>query len=162
MLQPALDQVQSSVNGLHLEKWKIPNQVRDDTAGNVESIRRDIQTTLPSLLATADAKPDSVAAVLPVFRNVDALYDVCLRVAELAQTSAPRLQADALNQARTQLQNARRSLGERLQGTAESQEQRLADVESVLKSRASAAATAPAPVCPPATPAAKKKRRSAS
>ena len=50
-----------------------------DVTNNLGSIRRDIDTGLPPLLTTADGAPDSIAKVMPAYRNVEALYDVPLK-----------------------------------------------------------------------------------
>ena len=158
LMQPALDHLQGNLNGLHVERWKATGGGREEISANVASIRRDIQTTLPPLLAAADASPSSVAAVLPVFRNIDALYDVYLRVVEAAIQFGPRQQGDALEEARTRLDGARRSLGDKLQTAAEARERQLTELRAALNTRPATAA-APSP-CPVPTPAKKKRKPS--
>ena len=162
ILKPSLDQVRLTVNGLRFDKWK--GGVRDEMEANSKSILGDLDTTLPGLLATADAAPDSAVKLLPAFRNVDALYDVLLRIAQAATISAPRPQSDAIAQAMTSLEAARRSLGDRLQQTVETQEQQLGTAQAALRARPSATPaaapevlhiTAPAPVVKPRKPKAK-------
>ena len=126
---------------------------------NLGSIHRDLETTLPGLLATADG--GSVAALVPVSQNLGALYDVLLRVTVVAESSAPSEQTAALEQALTSLEGARRSFTERLQSTAEAQERRVAELQTALSARPAPAvvASAPAP-CKPA-PAAKARKKPA-
>ncbi len=126
ILSPALTSLRQSLAGLRLDKWKAPGPVREETSGNIGSITRDLDGTLPGLLATADAAPLAVSQTLPVFRNVDALYDVLLRVVETADLSAPDSDTDALHRALTQLEDARRSLGDAMESAAVSQENQLA------------------------------------
>src|SRR5580658_2184771 len=54
VLRPSLDTIQQTVSALNLEKWK-GNSVRSEAATNISSIQRDLESTLPPLLATADA-----------------------------------------------------------------------------------------------------------
>jgi hypothetical protein len=80
MMQPGIDAVKQALTAVKVDKWKAAGPVRDETATNIGSIQRDLDATLPGLLTTADGAPDSVTKVFPAYRNVDALYDVLLRV----------------------------------------------------------------------------------
>jgi hypothetical protein len=146
MLQPAIDSIRQALGTVRLDKWKATNPIRDEADSNVGSIRRDIDSTLPPLLTAADGAPDSVTQVLPAFRNVNALYDVLLRVATAARVAAPTQQSAPLDAALVSLEDGRRALGDRLQAAAVSQERRITDLQ--------AAARAVPPPPPVATPAA--------
>lgn len=145
VMQPSLDNVLRTLDDLRPDKWKTSGAMRQETQTNIDSIRQDLTSTLPPLLATADRAPDSVAEVLPAYRNIEALYDVLLRVTETGRLSAPRDQADALNQALTVLETGRRTLGERLQTAAVAREQHVHTLEAAAR----AAAAAPKPVATP-------------
>lgn len=158
LLQPGIDAIRSAMNGIRLDKWKAPEAVRDEADANLNSIRKDLDTTLPGLLATADGAPNSVTRVLPAYRNVEALYDVILRVAAAARVAAPSQQSGPLDQAMMSLDAARRGLGDQLQVSAAATEKQVGDLQVALR----AAQTAPPPPAPaavaaPATPAKKKK-----
>jgi hypothetical protein len=154
MMQPALDLLNQAIGTLRPDKWKASDAVRDDAAANISSIRRDLDATLPQLLATADGAPASVTQMLPAYRNIEALYDVLLRVAEAGRLSAPGDQRSALESARDKLESARRALGDRIQAAALAREQQVHNLQATLR----AIPPAPAPaVCP--TPAPEKKRR---
>lgn len=86
VLRPALDQVQQAVSALNVEKWK-KGTVRDEAGDHISAILRDLHSTLPPLMDTADASPGTITKVLPVSRNVAALYDVLLSVNEAARIS---------------------------------------------------------------------------
>lgn len=145
LITPALGQLRQGLSGLRLDKWKVPGPVREETNGNIGSITRDLDGALPGLLATADGAPGVISKNLPVFRNVDALYDVLLRVVETADLSAPARDADALHQGLTALDNARRAMGDAMETAAVSQEQQVNTLEERLKAQAAAAR----PVVPP-------------
>ena len=106
--------------------------VREATLTNVGSIRRDLEATLPGLLAAADAQPGSVATALPVERNLGALYDVLLRVTVVAEPAAPMEQTSALEHAMKSLEGARRELSDQLQSSAEAQEQKAVAMQKAL------------------------------
>lgn len=156
IMQPALDLLNQAIGTLHPDKWKASDSVRDDAAANISSIRRDLDTTLPQLLATADGAPGSVTQMLPAYRNIEALYDVLLRVAEAGRLSAPGDQRSALESAREKLESTRRALGDRIQAAALAREQQVYSLQAAVR----AIPPAPAPaVCPPPAPVKKRKAR---
>ncbi len=164
-LSPAVDKLRTAVSALRLDKWKAPGPVREDARNNVNSIRRDIDETLPPLLQTADAAPGSVAANLPVFRNIDALYDVLLRVVETAELAAPDTDGDTLRGALTQMEDARRSFGDQIQASAVSAEAQFKALNAQLAAAQQAAKPVPTTVvdntdAKPA-PATRKKKKAA-
>ena len=143
-LQPSLDVLRTALTQLRLERWKASTAIRDEAQSNVGSIQRDVQSTLPALLATADAAPASAAKALSVYRNVEALYDVTLRVDAAARLAAPADQMSALDQALARLDDSRRALGDQLQQTAAAQESQILHLQAALK-----AIPPPAPPPPP-------------
>jgi hypothetical protein len=147
IMQPAIDALQQTLNMLRPEKWKMPGAEREEATANISSITHDLQGTLPSLLASADGAPNSVVQVLPAFRNIEALYDVLLRVAEAGNLSAPDQQRAALEEARVKLEEGRRALGDRLQSAAIAREKEVRDLQAAVRA-VPPPAPAPAP-CPP-------------
>ena len=161
VVQPALGTLRQMLGVVRLDKWKMSKAVRDVTAGNVNSIGKDVDSTLPSLLATADAAPNSVAGMLPVSRNMAALYDVLLRVTVVAETSAPKDQADALEQAMVSLEGTRHTFDDQVQSVAVRRDQQVSELQKALSARpvVTAAPVTPTPVevAPTAHPKRKKK-----
>jgi hypothetical protein len=142
LLQPSLDGLQQAVGGVQLEKWR-KGSVRDEAGVNVSSIQKDLQSTLPPLLAEADA--GTISKVLPVERNISALYDVLLRVVDGARIAAPGDQFMTLQNAMADLEKARQALSDQMQDTAVEQEKQIGTLQVALK-------TQPVPVCPVAPP----------
>ena len=157
-LRPALDVLKTAMGQLKVDKWKASGPVRDEAQSNLGSVQRDVASTLPTLLAAADAAPDSAAKVLPVYRNVEALYDVTLRLVVAARLSAPSDQMSALDQALARLDDARRALGDQLQGIADAQDKQVVRLQAALKAIPPPQPPAPAPPPPkcPTTPVRKK------
>lgn len=155
LLQPGLDGVKTALDGLHVDKWKVPGAVKEETTNNLGSIRRDIDGGLPPLLTAADGAPDSIAKVMPAYRNVEALYDVVLRVSGVARLGAPGQESAALAQALGSLEDGRRALGERLQNASVTQEKQMSDLRAQLKAVPAPVVAAACP--PPPAPAVKKK-----
>lgn len=159
VLAPAIAQIRQTLATLRPDRWKAPGAVAQETASNLGSIQRDLDNTLPGLLASADRNPASVADVLPAYRNIEALYDVLLRVTEISKLAAPGQQSSALQQATASLDDARRNLGDRLQVASAAQNHAIASLQTQLRaSQASATqATAVVPTCQPQPPSAKKR-----
>jgi len=162
-LQPALDTVRQTLEGLHIDKWK-KGSIRDEASGNIDSIRNDLRTNMPPLLQETDSAAGAVSKLLPLSRHVDALYDVLLRVAEASRVIAPDDQAAQLRQALQGLSAARLSLDDRIKGSAESMEKQVADLRSAVQQQAALRTAAPVPVVlpcmalPPARKAVKKSK----
>ena len=139
---------------INVPKWKAPGDVRQTAASDVDSMQRDVSDTLPSLISTALANPAKVSPAFAVYRNVDALYDVLLRVSETAQLAGSN-DARLLEEQRSTLEDARTQLGAALLQSSQTQ-----DAE-VVRLRSAAVAAPPPP--PPAKtviddgPAAKSK-----
>jgi hypothetical protein len=161
IMQRSLDEVRITVGQVRLDKWK-RGSVRDEAGTNIEAIQRDLQGTLPALLKEADAAPTTLSKVLPLSRNIDALYDVMVHLVEQARVSAPGDQAGQLQTAIADLEKARVILDTQIQQTADAQERRVVELRDTVQRqedslKAAAATPAPAPKCPaPPAPAKKK------
>jgi hypothetical protein len=157
LLEPGLDAVKDALATVRVDRWKAPGAVKDETDGNLNSIRRDVDTTLPGLLVIADAAPDSVTKVLPAYRNIEALYDVLLRVMASTRMFGPSQQDAALEQAMINLDAGRRGLGDQMQLAAAAQDKQAGDLRTALKAAQSAPTVSAAAPCPPPPPVKKKR-----
>jgi hypothetical protein len=157
-LQPSLDALQKAMSAVQLEKWK-KGTARDEAGGNISSIQRDLQSTLPALLKDADAAPSSLSKSLAVARNLDALYEVLLRVVDGARTAAPGDQFLELQNVMAYLERSRQTLKDQMQEGAAAQEKRVAELQTALKTMSQAAPVCPVAAAPPAPapPPAKKR-----
>lgn len=143
LLHPALSQVSQAVVGLNISRWKAPGEVRQATQQNVDSIQRDLNSTLPGLLATADAAPDQVSAVFPVYRNIDALYDVLLRVLGTAMLAAPDNEISTVSNALGKLESARADLANSILSTSKNNETEVVRLRTVIQQAVPAAPPTP-------------------
>jgi hypothetical protein len=157
VLQPAVMSLQQTMDSLRVDKWKASKDVKAATTDNIGSIRRDVEGTLPGLVTAADAAPGSLVAMLPLTRNVGALYDVVLRVTVIAESAAPGDQADTLEKSLRGLESARRTLADRQQQMAANEEAKVGDLQKQLSAR-----PVVAPACPPIVAAAPAKTSAAT
>jgi hypothetical protein len=155
-LQPSIEILKSAIGATNVDRWKASTAVKGEASGNLRSIANDVTSTLPALLATADAAPNSAAKILPAYRNADALYDVLLRVVVSANLYAPADQSSALQQALHSLEDSRRALADQLLQAAQAQDTQVARLQAALKA-VPPPPPPPAPVqCAPAPPTRKK------
>lgn|GEM_PF-5387255 len=160
LIAPALNKVASAGSSVDLNKWKGNNAMRSDVDANLASIEKDIEKILPDLLQASDAAPSSVAANLRILMNLDALYNVLLRVDLTGKAAAPTPQLTALEDALQSLDHARVQLGARIAADADTQQQQIAQLQTLVQQQKSQIATlqAPPPPPPPAPKPAARKR----
>jgi len=138
-LQPTVESLHQTLASLNVNKWKAPGDVRGQAQSDVDSMQRDLSATLPDLLSQAKTASTSLAPSFAVYRNVDALYDVLLRVTETA-TLAGAQDARGLEQSRAMLEQGRSQLGAALLQASQAQD---AEVTQLRTAAAAAAAAAP-------------------
>jgi hypothetical protein len=165
-LRPALANVQTAVANLSIPRWKTTPAIRTAAQQDVASIQRDLTDTLPGLVTQADAPAANgqtpLSPAFAVFRNLDALYDVLLRVSETASFAGSAADAANLEDARAQLEDGRAKLGAWLLQSIGAQDAQV--VRLLTPPPPPAAAPAPAKVIvddgpTPAPPAPKPRRK---
>ncbi len=166
IVQPAISNVQRSLGDINIPRWKAPGDVRSAAEQNVASIQRDLSGTLPGLLTQADSAAGSVPPAFNVYRNLDALYDVLLRVYETALLAAPQGEVDELSLALQRVEGARSQLGEAIMQASQQHEADIVKLQAAVKAASASAQAAPppksnviddGPAAPPATAHKKKK-----
>ena len=150
-LQPALNAVHQTVDLARVDKWKKGN-IRDEAAANISQIQRDIDVTLPPMLRDSDTTPASLTKLLPISRNVSALYDVLLRVVEASRVIASDDQVEQLQKALVTLGNARLALSDRMQTMAAAMEKQVADLRANAQQQAALRPIITVPVVLPCMP----------
>ena len=83
-LRQTSQNIDADLGKLRIEKWKADSGVKRDVQGNVESVRRNLQSALPELITQLSNSPEDIAASFNLYRNLDALYDVFGQVVEAA------------------------------------------------------------------------------
>lgn len=144
IMQPALNSVSHAMAGLNISRWKAPGEVRSATQDNTTSIQHDLSSILPGLLAAADAAPAQVSAVFPVYRNIDALYDVLLRVSQTAELAAPQNETNSVADALHALESARSELGNTIVNISKTAEEEAIKLRAAVQQAATVQTAAPA------------------
>ena len=141
-LRPALANVQTAISGLSIARWKAPAATRSAAQQDVASMQRDLNATLPGLITQAEAEsPAALSPAFAVFRNLDALYDVLLRVTETAALAGPASDASSLEDARAGLEDGRAKLGAWLLQSISAQDAQIVHLQASAPSPAGSAAS---------------------
>jgi hypothetical protein len=156
--------MQTDVEKMRIEKWKTDASNKRQTQANADSVRRNLQSALPEIIAQVNASPEDLAASFKLYRNLDALYDVFGSVVESAGAFGSKDEFQSLSNDMTGLESARREMGERMQKLAGAKEDELTRLRVQVKTL-SAAVPPPPPKRiivddtepAPKKPAAKKK-----
>ena len=135
-IRPLSSVVASAVDAVDVGHWKLSRQGKFEIQGDIDSIRRDISGPLPALLDQAKAKPTELAPQWSVVENVNALYDVLVRVTTTATLAASRPEAALLAETEDQLAAARKNLTEQLVAATGSQDKNLAVLRTQLAAMA--------------------------
>lgn len=142
-LRPALANVQNTIANLNVGHWKAPAETRAAIQQDIGSMQRDLNATLPGLVAQAEANPTALSPAFAVFRNLDALYDVLLRVTETAALAGSGSDAGSLEDARAGLEDGRGKLGSWLLQSISAQDAQIVHLQTALAARPVAAPAPP-------------------
>ena len=161
-LQQASEATQADLGKLRIEKWKVDSGSKKQALANVESIKRNLQSALPEIIAQLQNSPEDLNATFKLYRNLDALYDVFGSVAESAGAFGSKDEFQALSNDLNTIERSRRSLGERLENLTASKEAELAQLRTQVRTlQANAAPPTPKKIVvddnEPKKPAGKRK-----
>jgi hypothetical protein len=145
-LRPALANVQTTISSLSVGRWKAPGETRSAVQQDIGSMQRDLNATLPGLMAQAEANPAALSPAFAVFRNLDALYDVLLRVTETAALAGSGSDAGSLEDARAGLEDGRAKLGAWLLQSIGAQDAQIAHMHAMAAARPATPPPAPSKI----------------
>jgi hypothetical protein len=153
--------IQTDLEQTRIERWKTDSSTKRQTQGNVDSIRRNLQSAMPEIVSQLTNSPEDLAASFKLYRNLDALYDVFGSVVESAGAFGSKDEFQSLRNDMNGLENARRSLGERMQKLASAKEDELGRLRAQVKTLSAAPPPPPRKIIvddtePPKKPAKKK------
>jgi hypothetical protein len=154
--------IDGDLSKTRVERWKADSAIKREIQGNVESVRRNLQSALPDMITALSNAPEDLAASFKLYRNLDALYDVFGQVVESAGAFGTKDEYQNLGNDMSSLQSARRMLGERMQNLAAAKETELTRLRNEVKAAQAAPPTPPTKVVvddtePPKKPVKKKK-----
>jgi hypothetical protein len=139
-LQQASMGAQDDISHLRIEKWKTDSGTKRQTQADSESIRRNLQDALPSMLAELKNAPENLALTFKVYRNLDALYDVMTSLTESAGAFGSKEEYQALNKDLSAIEGSRRAFADRMDKLANTKENEIGQLRVELQSARAAAA----------------------
>jgi hypothetical protein len=160
-LQQTARSMQGDLQKTRIEKWKTDGGTKKQSLADVDSIQRNLQSTLPDTIAQLNASPEDLGASFKLYRNLDALYDVFGSVAEAAGAFGSKDEFQSLDNDLNGLKTARRAFAERMQKLTASKEDELTRLRAQVKTLTAAPPAPPKKIVvddtePPKKPAKKK------
>jgi hypothetical protein len=144
-IQSLLGQLQANaqtasrdISMLQIDKWKADKNSKSQAQSNAESLQRNLNSALPGMINEVHVRPDDLAASFKLYRNLGALYDVMSSLAESAGAFGPKNDFQALAVDVSRLDDARRTLGDRIATLASIKEGELTRLRTQLHSAAAA------------------------
>ena len=133
-LEQASQAIQRDLSGLRIDRWKKidPNTKRASQA-DVASIQRNLQTALPEIIAEVRNSPESLASTFKLYRNLDALYDVFVSLAESTGAFGSSDEYQSLQNDLNSVETSRRMFADRVETLAGSKEAELTRLRTELQ-----------------------------
>ena len=135
-LRPALAQITAVLDKVRVDHWKVSRNWKGQLHSDIDSIQQDLASKLPALLAKADASPQQIGPQLAAMQNVNALYDVLVRVSTAASLGGNKSDAGALENAVQELEISRKSAANQLLRAAVAQDQHIAQLQAQVPQNA--------------------------
>src|SRR5262249_24233283 len=121
-LQQASQGAQQNLSHLRIEKWKTDSGTKRQTESDSQSVLRNLQDALPSMLAELKNSPENLALTFKVYRNLDALYDVMTSLTESAGAFGSKEEYQGLSSDLGNLESSRRAFAGRMDKLANAKE----------------------------------------
>jgi hypothetical protein len=144
-LEQASQTTQTDLGRLRIEKWKMDSGYKKETLGNVDSLKRNLQTALPEIMTQLRNSPEDLGTSFKLYRNLDALYDVLGNVAESAGAFGSKDEFQSLSNDLNSFERSRRSFADRMENLSTAKEAELTQLRTQVKTLQAAAAPPPTP-----------------
>ena len=138
-LQQASQAAQENLSHLRIDKWKTDSATKRQTQADSQSILRNLQDALPSMLTDLKNSPENLALTFKVYRNLDALYDVMTSLTESAGAFGGKEEYQTLSQDLGNIEGSRRGFAERMDKLANAKENEIGQLRVELQNARAAA-----------------------
>ena len=138
-LQQASQGAQENLSHLRIEKWKTDSATKRQTEADSQSVLRNLQNALPTMLADLKNSPENLALTFKVYRNLDALYDVLTSLTESTGAFGGKEEYQALSNDLGNIESSRRAFAERMDKLANAKESEIAQLRVDLQTARAAA-----------------------
>ena len=138
-LQQASQSAQENLSHLRIEKWKTDSATKRQTESDTQSILRNLQNALPTMLTDLKNSPENLALTFKVYRNLDALYDVMTSLTESTGAFGGKDEYQALSNDLGNIESSRRAFAGRMDKLANAKESEIAQLRVDLQTARAAA-----------------------
>ncbi len=133
----------SDISRVRMDKWKTDERYKDQAKANADSLQRNLSAALPTLVQAVRANPNSMAASVKLYRNLNAVYDVLVSFSESAGAFGSKEDYNALGRDTANFDNIRRALADQVEQMAAAQDAQLAKLNQQIQAQQQQAAAAP-------------------
>src|SRR5215471_18579082 len=138
-LQQASQGAQENLSHLRIDKWKTDSGTKRQTQVDSQSILRNLQDALPSMLTELKNSPENLALTFKLYRNLDALYDVMTSLTESTGAFGGKDEYQALSNDLGNIESSRRAFAGRMDKLANAKESEIAQLRVDLQTARAAA-----------------------
>src|ERR1700757_57574 len=132
-LEQASQSAQDDLSHLRIEKWKTDSGTKRQTENDTQSVLRNLQNALPSIVGELKNAPESLPSTFKLYRNLDALYDVMNSLVESAGAFGGKEEFQSLNKDLGAIEEARRAFAQRMDKLASAKENEIGQLRVELQ-----------------------------
>jgi hypothetical protein len=143
-LESSSKSTQADLVKLRVDHWKTSNSSKKETIAKVDSIQRNLQGTLPDVIAQLRAAPEDLPTTFRLYRILEALCDVVGSVAEDTGAFGSKDELQAMSNDLNGFDGTRKQMAQRMESLSASKEAEIIRLRTELKM-----AQAAVPVVPP-------------
>ena len=132
-LEQASQSAQDDLSHLRIEKWKTDSGTKRQTENDTQSVLRNLQNALPSIVGELKNAPESLPSTFKLYRNLDALYDVMNSLVESAGAFGGKEEFQSLNKDLSAIEEVRRAFAQRMDKLASAKENEIGQLRVELQ-----------------------------
>jgi DNA repair exonuclease SbcCD ATPase subunit len=132
-LDQASQSAQDDLSHLRIEKWKTDSGTKRQTENDAQSVLRNLQNALPSIVGELKNAPESLPSTFKLYRNLDALYDVMNSLVESAGAFGGKEEFQSLNKDLGAIEEVRRAFAQRMDKLASAKENEIGQLRVELQ-----------------------------
>jgi len=132
-LQQASQSAQDDLSHLRIDKWKTDSGTKRQTENDTQSVLRNLQNALPSIVGELKNAPESLPSTFKLYRNLDALYDVMNSLVESAGAFGGKEEFQSLNKDLGAIEEVRRAFAQRMDKLASAKENEIGQLRVELQ-----------------------------
>jgi chromosome segregation ATPase len=132
-LEQASQSAQDDLSHLRIDKWKTDSGTKRQTENDTQSVLRNLQNALPSIVGELKNAPESLPSTFKLYRNLDALYDVMNSLVESAGAFGGKEEFQSLNKDLGAIEEVRRAFAQRMDKLASAKENEIGQLRVELQ-----------------------------